>query len=193
VAQLLDADGRVISEDNVYGYPFEGGKGKPADCGCGKEEEPQPLRFKAMLNDVAAGACLRILKRGTVKGQPASPERMLRIEMAEPFQAGFRVQFSGIGDRDEAERWRDRYLLAPRAELPEPDENEIYLHDLVGLNVERNGGEIIGQVVAYYELRHDVMVEVQRAEDTVMIPYRFVTEVDLEQKRLVVELPDGLL
>jgi ribosomal 30S subunit maturation factor RimM len=37
------------------------------------------------------------------------------------------------------------------------------------------------------------MVEVQRVEDTVMIPYRFVTEVDLEQKRLVVEPPDGLL
>jgi 16S rRNA processing protein RimM len=164
----------------------------------GRIHRAHGLHGVVVVEPMTAGAELvftpgRELIAGTVKGQPASPERMLRIEMAEPFQAGFRVQFSGIGDRDEAERWRDRYLLAPRAELPEPDENEIYLHDLVGLNVERNGGEIIGQVVAYYELRHDVMVEVQRVEDTVMIPYRFVTEVDLEQKRLVVEPPDGLL
>jgi hypothetical protein len=78
VAQLLDADGRVIAQDNVYGYPFEGAKGKPeGDCGCGsgKEEEPQPLRFKAMLNDVAPGACLRIVKRGTVVWERRAPAK----------------------------------------------------------------------------------------------------------------------
>ncbi len=135
----------------------------------------------------------RDLIAGTVKGEAAVPGRTLRIEMAEPFQRGFRVQFAGIADRDEADRWRNRYVLAPRADLPEPDEELIYLHDLVGMAVERQGGEIIGTVRAYYKLRHDVMIEVQRSSEAVMIPYRFVTEVDLEGKRLVVDPPDGLL
>ena len=46
---------------------------------------------------------------------------------------------------------------------------------------------------AYYELPHDIMIEVAREGGSVMVPYRFVTEVDLEGKRLVVEPPDGLL
>ena len=135
----------------------------------------------------------RELIAGTVKGEAATPQRMLRIEMAEPFKEGFRVQFSGITGRDEADRWRNRCVLSPRAELPEPDEDEIYLHDLVGLTVEGPGGEVIGTVAAYYELPHDVMIEVDRAAGSVMIPYRFVTVVDLEQKRLSVDPPEGLL
>lgn len=130
---------------------------------------------------------------GTVKAVAAVPARKLHIEMAEPFQGGFRVQFTGIAGRDEAELWRDRYLLSHRADLPEPDESQVYLYDLIGLTVEDQGNQVVGKVLAYYELKHDVMIEVERANDTVMIPYRFVTEVDLEGKRLVVEPPEGLL
>src|SRR5687768_13999401 len=135
----------------------------------------------------------RALIAGTVKGEPAVPERALLIEMAEPFQGGFRVQFREIADRDEADRWRNRHVLSPRSELPEPDKSEIYLHDLVGLTVEGPDGARIGVVEAYYELPHDVMVEVAREQGSVMVPYRFVTEVDLEGKRVVVDPPEGLL
>jgi 16S rRNA processing protein RimM len=134
----------------------------------------------------------RELVAGTVKGEPAVPPKLLFIEMAEPFMGGFRVQFREIADRNEADRWRNRYVLAPRDQLPEPGENEIYLHDLVGLHVERAGGEDVGRVEAYYELPHDIMIEVARENGSVMVPYRFVTEVDLEGKRLVVEPPEGL-
>ena len=135
----------------------------------------------------------RELIAGNTKGEPAVPERVLRIEMAEPFQGGFRVQFSGIADRNEADRWRNRHVLLARAELPEPDENEIYLFHLVGLTVEHQGGDVIGRVEAYYELPHDAMIEVARPGGSVLIPYRFVSSVDLEGKRLVVDPPEGLL
>lgn len=135
----------------------------------------------------------RTLIAGTVKDSAASPVKELRIEMAEPFQGGFRVQFDAISGRDEAERWRNRCVLAPRAELPEPDENEIYLHDLVGLVVMHENNPI-GHVEAYYELKHDVMIEVARPDaDSVMVPYRFILEIDLDAKRLVVDPPEGLL
>ena len=134
-----------------------------------------------------------VLIAGTVKGDAAIPATPLRIEMAEPFMGGFRVQFAEITDRNEADRWRNRYVLAERAELPQPGDDEIYLHDLVGLTVHDAGGAEIGRVEAYYELPHDVMVEIARETGTVMVPYRFVTEVDLDQKRLAVEPPEGLL
>ena len=135
----------------------------------------------------------RQLIAGTVKGESAVPERSLRIEMAEPFQGGFRVQFDAITERNEADRWRNRSLLLRRAELPEPNENEIYLHDLIGMTVQDQRGESVGLVEAYYELPQDIMIEVARGGGSVMVPYRFVTEVDLAGKRVVVDPPEGLL
>lgn len=135
----------------------------------------------------------RELVAGTTKGDAAIPDKVLRVEMAEPFQGGFRVQFDAITERNEADRWRNRCLLARRADLPEPGENEIYLHDLIGLTVLDPGGEAVGRIEAYYELPQDIMIEVERAGGSVMIPYRFVTEVDLAGKRVVVDPPEGLL
>lgn len=130
---------------------------------------------------------------GDVSGEPLVPERRLRATMAEPFQGGYRVQFDAIPDRDEADRWRNRHVLLPRELLPEPAADEIYLHDLIGLRVEHTNGAAVGPVEAYYELPHDVMIEVRASSGSVMIPYRFVVQVDLEGKRVVVDPPEGLL
>jgi len=64
IAQHLDANGCVIAEDNVYGYPSEGCAGKAGSSGCSDCRDPQPILFKAMLRDLAPGAILRIVKRG---------------------------------------------------------------------------------------------------------------------------------
>jgi hypothetical protein len=65
IAQHLDADGKILAQDNVYGYPLEGqikSKGHE-DCGCGGGGAgPQVIPFKVMLADTAPGASLRILK-----------------------------------------------------------------------------------------------------------------------------------
>jgi 16S rRNA processing protein RimM len=136
----------------------------------------------------------RQLLAGDIRGNAVRPPRALRIEMAAPFQGGFRVQFDAITDRNEADRWRNRYVLAPRAELPEPGPDEIYLHDLIGLDVIDAAGAGVGTVEAYYELPHDVMIEVARpGAESVMVPYRFVVDVDLDARRLVVDPPVGLL
>lgn len=136
----------------------------------------------------------RELIAGSITGEATSPPRRLTIEMAEPFQGGYRVRFAGIDDRNEADRWRNRYVLAPRAELPEPGDDEFYLHDLVGLAVVLPDGAAVGRVEAYYELPHDILIEVARpSSGSVMVPYGFVTEVDIESGRLVVAPPAGLL
>ena len=122
------------------------------------------------------------------------PARTLHIEMAEPFKERLPRAVHGNRRPQRGRAWRDRYVLSPAPTCPRLTRDEVYLHDLVGLRVEDQGGEVVGKVLAYYELPHDVddRGRAPRA-DTVMIPYRFVTEVDLEAKRLVVEPPDGLL
>lgn len=86
VAQLLDADGRILAEDVLYAYDSEGccgGNRPPADCHCDDcAREPKPAPFKAMLRNTAPGACLRILKRGEVAWERKGADRPPKISGA---------------------------------------------------------------------------------------------------------------
>ena len=134
---------------------------------------------------------------GTVDGDPAPDGRELIVEESRPFKGGgWIVGFEGIADRNEAERWRERYVLAPKHELTPAAEHEVYLHDLFGLSVVRAGSlEPVGDVTDVYELPQGVMLDVRRPNGSVLIPFRpeVVTQVDLAGRRLFIEPPDGLI
>jgi 16S rRNA processing protein RimM len=105
-----------------------------------------------------------------VRGQE-SPTT-LTIERARPFKQGLIVQFQELADRDSAEVWRGRYLLAPFSELPPPAEDEVYLHDLVGMKVESRSGDPLGTVSTLYELPQGVMLDVTTGKGSVLIGRR---------------------
>lgn len=70
VAQLLDETGRVLAQNDVFAYPARGcscGSGGDGDgSGDGDGDRHQPLMFKAMVDDVARGASLRIVNDNEV-------------------------------------------------------------------------------------------------------------------------------
>lgn len=120
----------------------------------------------------------------------------LEVVRARPFKEGLLVTFDGIADRNEAERWRERHLLVPGDELPPLAEDEVYIHDLLGLRVQRGSGESIGTVVEVYELPQGLMLEIDRGrEDTVLVPFHesMVERVDVDAKLIVLNPPEGLL
>jgi 16S rRNA processing protein RimM len=151
------------------------------------------------LTDVpdAVFAAGRRVFAGTVDGDPAPDGRTLVVEESRPFKGGgWIVAFNGIGDRNEAERWRERYVLAPKNELTPAAEHEVYVHDLLGLSVVRAGSlEPLGDVTDVYELPQGVMLDVRRPTGSVLIPFRpeVVTQVDLPGRRLIVDPPEGLI
>lgn len=134
---------------------------------------------------------------GTTDGDPSPDGRELVVEESRPFKGGgWIVAFDAIADRTEAERWRDRYVLAPVAELDPVGEDEVYLHDLHGLTVVRDGsGERVGEVTDVYELPQGIVLAVRRPAGSVMIPFRseVVRRVDLATRRLIIDPPEGLI
>ena len=133
---------------------------------------------------------------GTVDGDPAPDGRSLVVEESRPFKGGWIVAFASIADRTEAERWRERYLLLPRAELAPAREGEFYIHDLFGLSVVRAGTlDVVGEVADVYELPQGIMLDVRRPAGSVLVPFRpeVVTEVDLAGRRLFITPPEGLI
>lgn len=131
---------------------------------------------------------------GTVAGDLAPNSRLLHVEHARPFKDGLLVTFEEITDRNAADLWRERYLLVPLGELEPLADDEVYLHDLAGMQVQRTDGTILGTVEGYFELAHGILLEVRRARDTVLLPYRdeFVVAVNVAERVVVIDPPEGL-
>lgn len=77
----------------------------------------------------------------------------------------FIVRFAGVANRNDAEALRGRELSIARGELPELDDDEFYLTDLIGLQV-RDGDTVLGEVEEVYEYPSCVCLKV-RCEDGV--------------------------
>jgi 16S rRNA processing protein RimM len=86
-------------------------------------------------------------------------------------------------------------VLVLASELPDLAEGEFYWRDLQGLTVvDRNRGEIGTLEDFFTTAAHDIYV-VQGAHGEILIPAvdEFVMEIDMAGRRLLVDLPDGLL
>ncbi len=127
------------------------------------------------------------------KGEEKIPT--LTVTLSKPFKKGLIIQFDELQDRDSAELWRGRYLLAPFSELPPLGENEVYLHDLIGMRVVSPAGDEIGKVASFYELPQGVMLDVNTPRGSVLIPYRpeIIVQTDIEARTVVIDDKLGLL
>lgn len=131
---------------------------------------------------------------GTATGDPAKDAQELHIASASPFKGGYIVHFTEIDDRTIAELWRDRFLLVPADELEPLGEDEVYVHDLLGMHVELESGERVGVVTATYELPQGLTLDVDRGGRSVLIPYdRVVTGFDRASRTIRIDPPMGLL
>jgi 16S rRNA processing protein RimM len=136
---------------------------------------------------------------GTAGGDLAPNRAELHIASSRPFNEGFLVAFAEVPDRNVAETWRGRYLLAPADELPPPSDDEVYVHELPGMRVELASGEVVGTVEDTYELPQGLALDVRRAAprdaETVLILFdeRTIASLDRAARVIVVTPPDGLL
>ena len=121
-------------------------------------------------------------------------ERPLTVEAARPFKGGMIVKFEEIADRTAAELLRGAYVFSPFDELEPPAQDEVYLHELLGMRVKLDTGEEMGEVISHYELPQGLTLEVKTGKGPVLIPYRpeIVDHVDKEQRSIVVKAEAGL-
>ena len=104
-------------------------------------------------------------------------------------------RLEGVTDRDEALALHGTALMVPRTALPEPDDDEYYWSDLIGMTVTDLAGQMLGRVDDLMETgAHDVMVLVRPGGEELLVPFvpgAFVRDVDLAAGRIVVDWHDG--
>ena len=103
------------------------------------------------------------------------------------------ARVKGVASREAAEALLHVRLFAPRARLGEPDEDEFFAADLVGLAVHDRTGAVLGTVAAVPNFGGGDLLEIRPpAGPTALLPFTkaFVPEIDLAGRRVVVEPPD---
>jgi 16S rRNA processing protein RimM len=139
----------------------------------------------------------RRLFAGTATGDPSPDGQELHITAVRQHMESVRLTIREVPDRAAAELWRGRFLLAPRDELPPPADDEVYLHELIGMRVVHVDGRALGEVVDTYDLPQGLMLDVRPTTGgpTYFIPWREEILVDVNESARVISVrpPEGLL
>jgi 16S rRNA processing protein RimM len=107
-----------------------------------------------------------------------------------------RLALSDVKDRDAADTLRGQLVLADPEQLAPLDEGEFYWHQLVGCEVFDTDGRRLGAVQEIWETgAHDVLVVASEdgGRHLLSTARELMPEVDLEARRIVVEILPGML
>jgi len=117
-------------------------------------------------------------------------ERELVIDAARPHQGRTLVHFRGIDDRTAAEALQGLELSGAPLTGAEAalDDDELWVHEVVGAEVRDRSGVVVGRVVAVEaNPAHDLLV----LDGGALVPMVFVVE--QREGAVVIDPPDGLL
>ena len=119
----------------------------------------------------------------------------LIIERSRPYHREWLVAFCEHGRVEAVEPWRGHFLVAESASLAPPEGDEVYLHELAGFAVREAEGGSLGLVTRVIETPGGLLLEVQGPKREFLLPFRkeFVVSVDRAARRLVVQVPEGLV
>ncbi len=144
------------------------------------------VRIAAFTEEPLALARFRELKR-----QDGSPA--LVITTAREAKGGVICRCEGVETKEQADALRGLRLFIPRDALPEPDEDEFYLADLIGLAVVDPAGAPVGKVKSVQDFGAGDILEIIPEEGgaTWYLPFtrEAVPQVNIAEGRIVAIRP----
>ncbi len=134
------------------------------------------------------------LKSVTLVAPGDSSTREVTIESARPHGDRVLVKIEGLETPEAVELLRNWTIEIPESEAKVLEENEYFLHDLIGLTLIDAEGRERGKVVNIAEGGGGLLLEVQRGKHRFDVPFaeEICTKIDLEAKTILVKLPEGL-
>jgi len=130
----------------------------------------------------------------TLVSPDESSTREARIESVRVHGDRALVKFDGIDGPEDVDPLRNWTIEIPESEARELEENEYFLHDLVGLTLVDAAGREQGKVVEVYEGGGGILLQVQRGDRKFDVPFasEICTKIDLQSKTMTVNLPEGI-
>jgi 16S rRNA processing protein RimM len=125
------------------------------------------------------------------RGRP----RAVSIEAVRPHKGRVLLKFKGIDGRDQAERWRGAVLMVRRKDLPETDPDEVYWHDLYGIEVRTTTDRVLGILSQIQAMPQEIWTITAPTGEEILFPAHpdNVEDIDLDAGRAVIDPPPGLV
>ena len=125
---------------------------------------------------------------------PDRTHRTVNVLAAREHSGQILCSLEGVVGRDAAEALKGSTICVTRADLPEPEEGEHYLMDLVGLTVQDEAGATVGTVEEVIEYPSTVCLKVVSADTIWEVPHleRYFVSVDFDTRVIHVTHLDEL-
>ena len=104
------------------------------------------------------------------------------------------VKFHGIDSIAEAEKYIGAEIKIPAGDLPAPNAGWYYTFQLKGCEVFTEDGQYIGTLSDILDCGGTQILKVDRENEETLIPFArsFLKRIDLDQRRIEVDLPEDL-
>lgn len=107
------------------------------------------------------------------------------------------IKLEGVQGREAAAALTGQRVCARRSDFPEPDDDEAYLVDLIGIAVTAADGHALGTVEGISDNGAQPLLQLRTPHQRglVEVPFvpAFIVDLNVDEGVLVLDLPDGLV
>lgn len=103
------------------------------------------------------------------------------------------ITLEDVKSIEEAEEFRMAKLYLPLDMLPKRDDEDFYYHEIVSYTVEDEQQGELGTVTTVYSMSANDLIAMDYQDKEVLIPINLVVKADHTNKKVLVDLPEGLL
>jgi len=125
-----------------------------------------------------------------------SGDVFLTITSKRTVKNGFAVLCEQVQTREQAQTLSGAKLYVYRADMPEPDEDEFYHEDLIGLDVKTTDGKRMGKIVQVHNFGAGDMLEISGTKDIPQFYHPFtkinVPKIDVKAGRVVILIEEAV-
>lgn len=106
-----------------------------------------------------------------------------------------RVQFEDVNNEEEADRIVGCEVYLPLTMLPKLEGNKFYFHEVIGFEIEDQRLGVFGKIVSINDTSAQPLFEVINGNVEILVPMidQFLVKIDRENKKVIMDLPEGLV
>ena len=121
-------------------------------------------------------------------------QKPYEINWVKPHAKAALISFKGVDTRDQAEALIGCELFIEKSRLPDPEEGSYYWFDLIGLDVFDDDQKYLGRLESIIQTGSNDVYVVKEDDTEILIPAleSVVQKIDLKNRRMRVNLPEGL-
>ena len=106
-----------------------------------------------------------------------------------------RVRFEDVKTEEEADEIVGNAIYLPLKMLPKLTGNKFYFHEVIGFKVEDKRHGLVGEIQSINDTSAQPLFEVLNGDTEILIPMidHFLVKIDRENKKVLMDLPEGLI